>query len=129
MFSVKVIEHFMNPQNVGQMLDADGEGVCGDPTCGDFLTVYIKVNQNRIEDISFQVFGCPSAIATSSMATVLAKGKSLEEALQLKDEDVILALGGLPQDKQHCSNLGIQALHKAVDDYYRKRALVRDVNT
>jgi nitrogen fixation NifU-like protein len=129
MFSVKVIEHFMNPQNVGEMSDADGEGVCGDPVCGDFLTVHIKVEQNILVDIKFQVFGCPSAIATSSMATVLAKGRSLDEVMQLKEEDVILALGGLPEEKQHCSNLGVQALHKAVHDYYKKGASCNEANS
>ncbi len=115
-----VIEHFMCPRNVGSMNDADGEGNCGDPGCGDSLTIYIKVKNESIEDISFLVFGCAAAIATSSMTTELAKGKAIKEALKLTDDDVIEALGGLPENKKHCSNLGIQTLRNAIDDYYKK---------
>jgi nitrogen fixation NifU-like protein len=115
-----VIDHFMCPRNVGSMNDADGEGKCGDPTCGDFLTIYIKVRNHVIKDISFLVFGCAAAIATSSMTTELAKGKSIEEALKLTEEDIVQALGGLPENKKHCSNLGIKALHNAINDYLKK---------
>ncbi|NLD47347.1 MAG: iron-sulfur cluster assembly scaffold protein [Clostridiaceae bacterium] len=116
-----VIEHFMCPRNVGSMKDADGEGSCGDPGCGDSLTIYIKVKNDVIEDISFLVFGCAAAIATSSMTTELAKGKIIEEALKLTDDDVIEALGGLPENKKHCSNLGIQTLRNAIEDYISKK--------
>ena len=95
-FNDKVIEHFMSPRNVGSMPDASAEGTCGDPACGDSLTLFIKVKENRIEDISFLVFGCVAAIATSSMTTELVKGKTLEEALKLTDMDITNALGGLP---------------------------------
>lgn len=116
-----VIEHFMCPRNVGSMIDADGEGSCGDPGCGDSLTIYIKVKNDVIEDISFLVFGCAAAIATSSMTTELAKGKIIDEALKLTDDDVIEALGGLPENKKHCSNLGIQTLRNAIEDYISKK--------
>lgn len=120
MYSDKVIEHFMSPRNVGTMVDADGEGTYGDPNCGDFLTIYIKVKDNIIEDISFLVFGCTASVATSSMTTVLAKGKTIEEALKIEDEDIVEALDGLPREKQHCSNLGVQALRNAIKDYLEK---------
>lgn len=116
-----VIDHFMCPRNVGSMNDADGEGSCGDPGCGDSLTIYIKVSNEVIEDISFLVFGCAAAIATSSMTTELAKGKAIEDALKLTGDDVIEALGGLPENKKHCSNLGIQTLRNAIEDYISKK--------
>ncbi|MCL6591581.1 MAG: iron-sulfur cluster assembly scaffold protein [Firmicutes bacterium] len=122
MYSDKVIEHFTSPQIVGSMADANGEGVYGNSSCGDLLTIYIKVNHNLIEDIRFLVFGCAAAIATSSMTTVLAKGKTLEEALRLSEEDVIEALDGLPEQKKHCSNLGIQVLRNAINNYYQRKA-------
>lgn len=115
-----VIEHFMCPRNVGSMNDADGEGNCGDPMCGDFLTIYIKMKNDVIEDISFLVFGCAAAIATSSMTTELVKGESVEEALKLTEEDIEEALGGLPENKKHCSNLGVKALKNAINDYFNK---------
>ncbi len=118
-FTDKVIEHFMCPRNVGSMPDADAEGTCGDPSCGDSLTLYIKVKDNVIEDISFLVFGCVAAIATSSMTTELVKGKPLEEALKLTDADITEALGGLPENKLHCSVLGATALKNAIEDYYK----------
>jgi len=115
-----VLEHFMCPRNVGSMIDANGEGTCGDYGCGDSLTIYIKVKKSFIEDISFLVFGCAAAIATSSMTTELAKGKTIEEVLKLTEYNVVEALGGLPENKKHCSNLGIQALRNAIEDYYKK---------
>lgn len=121
-YTDKLLEHFMNPRNVGVMKDADGEGTCGDPGCGDALTLYIKVNNDVIEDISFMVFGCPAAIATSSMTTELIKGKTIKDALKLTDEDIMEALGGLPEDKMHCSNLGAEALRNAISDYFAKNA-------
>lgn len=120
LFTDTVMEHFMCPRNVGSMPDADGKGTCGDPGCGDSLTIYIKVKDNVITDISFLVFGCVAAIATSSMTTELVKGKTLEEALKLTDTDIADALGGLPEHKMHCSVLGATALKNAIKDYYSK---------
>jgi nitrogen fixation NifU-like protein len=116
-YSIKVIEHFMSPHNVGSMVDYDGKGTYGDPGCGDSLTIYIKVKDNIIEDISFLVFGCTASVASSSMTTVLAKGKTIEEALEITEEDIVEALDGLPEHKLHCSNLGAQALRNAIEDY------------
>lgn len=107
----------MCPQNAHSMPDADAEGSYGDPSCGDYLTVYLKVKDNRIEEISYLAFGCPASIATSSMTSVLAKDKTLEEALSITEEDIVLALDGLPEDKLHCSNLGISALQNAINNY------------
>lgn len=121
MYSDKVIEHFMTPRNVGTMADADGKGTFGDPGCGDSLTIYIKVKDNVIEDISFLVFGCTASVATSSMTTVLAKGKTIEKALEIQEGDIVEALGGLPENKLHCSNLGVQALRSAIKDYLSKK--------
>lgn len=115
-----VFDHFMNPRNAGVLNDADGIGVCGDPGCGDFLNIYIKVADGSIKDINFLVFGCAAAIATSSMTTELAKGKSLEEAIKITEDDIIEALGGLPEHKKHCSNLGVKALRNAIEDYFNK---------
>lgn len=122
MYTEKVMEHFMCPQNVGSMPDADGEGSVGDPNCGDSLTIFVKVQDEIIIDISFLVFGCTASIATSSMTTVLAKGKSLTTALGITEQAIIDALGGLPKEKQHCSNLGVSALRKAIDNYREKQS-------
>jgi len=119
-FSDKVLEHFMTPRNSGSMVDADSIGTAGDPACGDSLTLYIKVKDNIIEDISFMVFGCVAAIATSSMTTELAKGKSLDKAYKITDQDIADALDGLPEQKMHCSVLGATALKNAIDNYYSK---------
>lgn len=110
----------MSPRNSGSMPDADAEGTMGEPRCGDTLTIYIKVRKGIIEDISFLVFGCTASIATSSMTTVLAKGKTLEEAMKITEQDVIDALDGLPEEKEHCSNLGVSALKKAINSYMEK---------
>ncbi len=107
----------MCPQNAHSMPDADAEGCYGDPSCGDSLTVYIKVKDNRIDEISYLVFGCPASVATSSMTSELAKGKTLEEALNITEEDIVRALDGLPENKLHCSNLGASALHNAINNY------------
>lgn len=116
-YSEKVIEHFMSPRNAYSMPDADAEGSFGDPSCGDFLTIYIKVKDKCIVEISYLVFGCCASVATSSMTTVIAKGKTIEEALEITEEDIIQALDGLPDNKIHCSNLGVSALRSAINNY------------
>ncbi len=121
-YSDLVLDHFSNPRNVGAIADADGVGLVGNPICGDLMKIYIKVSDNRIEDIKFQTFGCGAAIATSSMVTDMVKGKTLEEALSVSNKMVAEALGGLPPTKMHCSNLAADALHKAIEDYRTKVA-------
>ena len=116
-----VIDHFTNPRNVGELEDPDGEAVVGDPSCGDQMKVAIKVDNNRIIDITFKSYGCPGAIATSSMMTELAKGKTIEEARALTDDDVIVALGGIPEKKKHCSLMGVTSLLEAIKDYSKKQ--------
>lgn len=122
-FTDLTIDHFMSPRNVGSMVDADAIGKVGDPGCGDLLCIYLKVKEDRIDDISFLVFGCTAAVATSSMTTELAKGKLLDEALQITKEDIAQALGGLPKHKMHCSVLGEEALKKAIRNYRANVAL------
>lgn len=117
MYSAKVMEHFQNPRNVGEIKDADGVGEIGNPVCGDIMKLYIKVKDNRILDAKFKTFGCGAAIATSSMVTELVKGKTLEEAEKISRDTVAEALDGLPPIKMHCSNLAADALHKAIEDY------------
>lgn len=117
-YSEKVIEHFMCPQNASSMPDAHAQGIFGDPSCGDALIIFLKVQDNYIQEISYLVFGCCASIATSSMTSVLAKGKSLEDALAITEEDIIQALDGLPETKVHCSNLGVSALRNAINNYY-----------
>jgi len=114
-YTKAVFEHFENPRNMGELEDADGIGTVGNPTCGDVMKVMIKVEDDKISDIKFQTFGCAAAIASSSMMTVLAKGKSLDEAKKITNEDVAKALGELPPIKVHCSNLAADALQKAID--------------
>lgn len=121
MYTEKVMEHFKNPRNVGEIPDADGVGTVGNPVCGDLMTIYIKVKDNRLTDIKFKTFGCGSAIATSSMITELAKGKTLEEAMTITRANIADSLGGLPPVKMHCSNLAADALHAAIEDYYKKQ--------
>ena len=121
MYSEKVMDHFMNPRNVGEIPDADGVGTVGNPVCGDLMTVYIKVEDSRLKDVKFKTFGCGAAIATSSMTTELAKGKTIEEALKITRGDVADSLGGLPAIKMHCSNLAADALHAAIKDYLKKK--------
>lgn len=123
MYSELVMEHFTNPRNVGEIPDADGVGTEGNPVCGDIMRIYIKVKDDRIEDIKFKTFGCGAAIATSSMVTEMVKGRTLEEAMQVSNRAVAEALGGLPSNKMHCSNLAADALHKAIEDYRRKQEL------
>ena len=121
MYSEKVMDHFTNPRNVGDMEDADGIGTEGNPTCGDAMKIYIKVKDDRIVDAKFKTFGCGAAIAVSSMVTEMVKGKTLDEALAISKEAVANELGGLPPQKMHCSNLGADALKKAIEDYRAKR--------
>jgi len=120
MYSEKVMEHFRNPRNMGEIKDADGVGTVGNPVCGDLMTIYIKVRDEKIEDIKFKTFGCAAAIATSSMITEIAKGKTLDEAMKITRDDVATELDGLPPIKLHCSNLAADALHEAIKDYEKK---------
>ena len=122
MYNKTVMDHFRNPRNVGEIADADGIGEVGNPLCGDMMTIYLKVDNERIEDIKFQTFGCGSAIAVSSMLTEIAKGKSIEEAKNITNKDVAEALEGLPKNKLHCSNLGADALQMAIKNYENKKA-------
>jgi nitrogen fixation NifU-like protein len=115
-----VIDHFTNPRNVGELENPDGEAVIGDPSCGDEMKVCIKVEENRIVDIKFKSYGCPGAIATSSMMTEMAKGKTIEEAQKITDDDVVIALGGIPEKKKHCSLMGVTGLLAAIDDYLQR---------
>jgi nitrogen fixation NifU-like protein len=119
-YNEKVMEHFMNPRNVGEIENADGTGEVGNPVCGDMMTFYIKVKEDRISDVKFKTFGCGAAIAVSSMVSEMAKGKTLAEAMKITPESVADKLEGLPKQKLHCSNLGAQALHKAIEDYLAK---------
>ncbi len=120
-YSEKVMQHFLNPHNVGELPDANGIGNVGNPICGDIMRLYIKVEGGRIVDVRFKTFGCGAAIATSSMVTDLVKGKTLEEALQISNKAVAEALGGLPKIKMHCSVLAEEALRAAIDDYNKKQ--------
>lgn len=121
-YSEKVMEHFMNPRNVGEIPDADGVGTVGNPVCGDMMSFYIKVNNGRLSDVKFKTFGCGAAIAVSSMVSEMAQGMSLEEAKQLNRNMVADGLDGLPPNKMHCSNLGTEALRKAIEDYETRQA-------
>ena len=121
LYSDKVMEHFKNPRNMGELEDADAVGEVGNPTCGDLMYIYIKVKDDKINDISFQTFGCGAAIATSSMVTELAKGKTLDEAMDITREDVAESLDGLPPVKMHCSNLAADSLHDAIKKYREKQ--------
>ena len=117
-YSEKVMDHFANPRNCNKMEDPDGVGTVGNPTCGDLMTIYIKVDDDVITDISFQTFGCGAAIATSSMITEIAVGKTLDEALNISRNDVAEELDGLPPVKMHCSNLAADGLKAAIENYY-----------
>lgn len=119
-YSEKVVEHYTNPRNVGKIENASGIGEVGNPVCGDIMKMFITVENNIITDVKFKTFGCGAAIATSSISTEMIKGKTLEEALNLKNTDVVNALGGLPPVKLHCSVLAEEAIHEAIADYYRK---------
>ncbi len=121
MYSDIVMEHFSNPRNAGVIEDADGVGEVGNPLCGDMMTFYIKVNNNTLEDVKFQTFGCVAAIAVSSIVSEMAKGKKVDEAQQITRKAVAQALGGLPPNKMHCSNLGAEALSLAIKNYQDKQ--------
>jgi len=127
MYSEKVMQHFKKPQNMGEIPDADGVGSVGNPTCGDLMTMYIKVKDDRIEDVKFKTYGCGAAIATSSMTTELAKGKTIDEAMKISRASVADSLGGLPPVKMHCSNLAADALHAAIEDYQKKQKGKKEV--
>lgn len=118
-----VMEHFMNPRNVGEIEDADGIGTVGNPACGDIMQMSVKIENDVVVDAKFKTFGCGAAIATSSMATELIKGKSIQDALKITNSEVTKALGGLPKVKRHCSVLAEQALQSALDDYYKKKGI------
>jgi nitrogen fixation NifU-like protein len=120
MYSELVMKHFSDPQNVGVIEDADGVGKVGNPMCGDVMEMFIKVKDERIDDVKFRTFGCGAAIATSSIATEMIKGKSLDEAVKLSNKAVADALGGLPAQKMHCSNLAADAVKAAIEDYWSK---------
>lgn len=122
-YSEKVMEHFANPRNVGEIEDADGVGEVGNAKCGDIMKMYIKVNDGIITDVKFKTFGCGAAVATSSMATELIKGKPIEEAMKLTNKAVVEALDGLPTVKLHCSVLAEQAIHAALSDYYTRQGV------
>ncbi|HHV50546.1 MAG TPA: Fe-S cluster assembly scaffold protein NifU [Clostridiales bacterium] len=122
-YSDFVMEHFTNPRNVGELEDANGVGEIGNAKCGDIMKMYIKVEGDRIVDIKFKTFGCGSAIATSSIATEMIKGKTIEEALKLTNKAVVEALGGLPAHKIHCSVLAEQAIKAAIADYYKRQGI------
>jgi nitrogen fixation NifU-like protein len=111
------MEHFRNPRNVGEIENADGVGEIGNPVCGDMMTFYVKIVDGRLADVKFKTFGCGAAIAVSSMVSEMAIGKTIEEAMQITNADVAKELGGLPPNKLHCSNLGADALHKAIEAY------------
>lgn len=120
MYTEKVMDHFMNPRNVGEIENADGVGEVGNAKCGDIMRIYLDVEGDIIKDVKFKTFGCGAAVATSSMVTEMVKGKTIEEALQITNAAVAEALDGLPPAKMHCSNLAADALHEAIKDYHEK---------
>ena len=123
MYSATVMDHFTNPRNVGIIDNPDGVGEVGNPKCGDIMTIYLRIGENRIEDAKFMTFGCGAAIASSSMATELVKGRTLEEAWEVSNRAVAEALEGLPPIKMHCSVLAEEGIHKAINDYQKKQGL------
>lgn len=121
MYTEKVMDHFTNPRNVGDIEDANGIGEVGNAKCGDIMRIYLKIENDIIKDVKFKTFGCGAAIATSSMVTEMVKGKTIDEALKISNQAVAEALGGLPPAKMHCSNLAADALHEAIKDYLNKK--------
>ncbi len=126
LYTETVMDHFMNPRNVGEIPDADGVGEVGNAKCGDIMKMYLKVRDNVIEDVKFETFGCGSAIAASSMATEMVKGKTIEDALAVTNKQVVDALGGLPAHKLHCSVLAEESIKAAVKDYYDRNGIEYD---
>lgn len=126
LYSDKVMDHFQNPRNVGKMDDADGVGEVGNAKCGDIMKIYLKIHEDRIEDVKFETFGCASAIASSSIATEMLKGKTISDALKLTNKDVVEALSGLPAQKLHCSVLAEEAFKSAIQNYYDKNGIAYD---
>ncbi|HHV63981.1 MAG TPA: Fe-S cluster assembly scaffold protein NifU [Peptococcaceae bacterium] len=124
MYSEKVIDHFTNPRNVGEIENPDGVGQVGNPKCGDIMRITLNIENNIIKDIKFKTFGCGAAVATSSVVTEMVKGKTLEEALAITNAQVAEELGGLPETKMHCSNLAADAVHAAIKDYLKKQTKV-----
>lgn len=122
MYTEQVMDHFRNPRNVGEVENPDGVGEVGNPVCGDMMKITIRVRDGRLEDVKFKTLGCGAAIATSSITTEMARGKTLEEALDITRDQVAAALGGLPANKMHCSNLAADGLHKAIEDYRARQA-------
>jgi len=129
MYSDKVMDHFENPRHVGVIENADGIGEIGNPVCGDMMTFYIRVENDKLADVKFKTFGCGAAIAVSSMVTDMAIGKTLDEAMKITNNDVADELGGLPKNKLHCSNLGADALHKAIENYRGKEKTRKEQKT
>lgn len=123
LYSEKVMDHFMNPRNLGEIPDADGIGEVGNAKCGDIMKIYLKIDKNKITDAKFETFGCGSAIASSSIATEMIKGKTIEEALKLSNKEVVEALEGLPPHKIHCSVLAEEAIKAAVQDYWKRKGI------
>ena len=126
LYTETVMDHFLHPRNVGELPDADGIGEVGNAKCGDIMKIYLKIQDNVIRDVKFETFGCGSAIASSSMATEMIRGKTIEEALALTNKEVVAALGGLPAHKLHCSVLAEEAVKSAVKDYYDKHHIAYD---
>ena len=126
LYTQTVMDHFMHPRNVGEIADADGVGEVGNAKCGDIMKMYLKIKDNRIEDVKFETFGCGSAIASSSIATEMIKGRTLEDVLALTNQEVVDALGGLPAHKLHCSVLAEEAVKSAIQDYYDKNHIAYD---
>ena len=128
MYTDKVMEHFSSPRNMGEVEDADGVGLVGNPACGDVMQITIKVEDGRLADVKFKTLGCAAAIATSSITTEMAKGKTLEDAMLITRRQVADELGGLPTNKMHCSNLAAQGLHKAIKEYLAKTGRALDID-
>ena len=126
LYTQTVMDHFMHPRNVGEIADADGVGEVGNAKCGDIMKMYLKIKDNKIEDVKFETFGCGSAIASSSIATEMIKGRTLEDALALTNQEVVDALGGLPAHKLHCSVLAEEAIKKALQDYFDRKGIPYD---
>jgi len=126
MYSQKVMDHFMNPRNMGEIEDADGVGLVGNPKCGDIMKMYLKIENDVIVDAKFKTFGCGAAVATSSISTEMIKGKTIEEALKITNKAVADALDGLPPQKMHCSNLAEEAIRAAIEDYKKRKGISGD---